>query len=202
MMATTPMVGPIEDRPPNLQNPHYAALDDRERAFVLEYPLDFNAIRAAERAGYGKNNKTIAYEILRRPHVSDALLYDLELRAAKNNIIIDRVLEEIASVAFSRLDNYVIDDYGNISLRSGAPVDSIRAVSRIKKRIRHEKDHNDNDVVTYETDIYLWNKVEALNMLMKHLGAFIERKVTATGSLEELMKLMNNQPNDPRSING
>ena len=36
--------------------PHLIPLDDRQRAFVLTYPEDFQPGKAAERAGYGNGN--------------------------------------------------------------------------------------------------------------------------------------------------
>jgi len=190
-VATTPSnLVPV---PANLQNPFFAQCDDKERAFVLEYPVDWNAIRACERAGYGRNKTNLAYEILRRPHVVYALLHNLSIRAEINNIQHHRLLEELAVVAFSNIAHYNIDDYGNVVLMAGAPDTAMRAVAKIKKRIRHEKKEDGTDVTIYETELALWNKVEAINMAMKHLGMFLRDKLSPT-NVEDILRALNNGP--------
>ncbi len=60
-----------------MKKPSY--LTDKEWAFVLEYPVDWNATRAAIAAGYSeKSAATIASENLRKPHIKEALahIYD------------------------------------------------------------------------------------------------------------------------------
>lgn len=49
-------------------------LTDKEWAFCLEYPKDWNGTQAAIRAGYSSNSAAeIAYENLRKPHIKAAL---------------------------------------------------------------------------------------------------------------------------------
>lgn len=49
-------------------------LTDKEWAFVLQYPIDWNATRAAKDAGYSeKSASVIGYENLRKPHIKKAL---------------------------------------------------------------------------------------------------------------------------------
>lgn len=192
--------GPLTpDEAPNRPDGWYMeGLTVMERAFVIEYPVDFSGVRAALRAGYGKGTNAKAAsarasELLSDPRIVTAILAQLQHMAERANVTRNRVLEEIAAIAFSRIDNYEIDDYGNVKLAAGAPDSALRAISRIKKKVRHEKDFNDNDVTIYETDIYLWNKNDALNAAMRHLGMFLDKKVSVTGTLEELMRMLNQQ---------
>lgn len=188
----------VEPAPNRPDGWYLSGLTDMEKAFVIEYPVDFSPTRAALRAGYGKGTNARAAsarasELLATPKIAEAILAQLQHMAERANVTRNRVLEEIAAIAFSRIDHYEIDDYGNVSLAKGAPDAAIRAISRIKKKVRHEKDHNDNDVVIYETDIYLWNKNDALNAAMRHLGMFLDKKVSVTGTIEELMRMLNQQ---------
>ena len=49
-------------------------LTDKQWAFVLEYPKDWNATQAAIRAGYSKNTASeIGYENLTKPQIREAL---------------------------------------------------------------------------------------------------------------------------------
>ena len=169
-----------------------------ERAFVIEYPIDFNATRAALRAGYGKGvNAGVAANqgslLLQDPRIVGAIMAQLQAMAERANIRQDRVLKEVAAIAFSKITNYEIDDYGNVALAEGAPAAALSAISRIKKKIRHEIGQDGEPITTYETELYLWNKNDALNSAMRHLGMFLDRKVTVVGTLEEMMKLLNEQ---------
>lgn len=129
--------------------------------------------------------------LMARPDVVSAILVELETRAERANIEAGRLLEELATVAFSNLHHYVIDDFGNVALADGAPDTAIRAVSKIKKRIKHHYDKEGELVsTTYETELSLWNKVEALNLAMKHRGMFIDRTLHVTGTLEQMLKLL------------
>lgn len=174
---------------------HLIPLDDRQRAFVLTYPEDFQPGKAAERAGYGNGNpesaRVMGTRLMANPAVVSAILVELETRSDRANIEAGALLEELAAVAFSNLTHYQIDDYGNVVLAPGAPDTAIRAVSRIKKKIRHSYDKEGNlEATTYETELYLWNKVEALNLAMKHRGMFIDRTLHVTGTLEEMLKVL------------
>lgn len=54
--------------------PKTDGLTDKERRFVEEYPIDFNATQAAIRAGYSKKSAAvIGHENLRKPKIQDAL---------------------------------------------------------------------------------------------------------------------------------
>lgn len=169
-----------------------APLDVKEQQFVYEFAKDHNITNAALRAGYGNGNKPSAKvagcRLMNDPKVLAAILVLLETRAIEANIEAARLLEEVAVVAYSSIDHYTIDDYGNVGLAPGAPHGSIRAVSKIKKKIRHETREDGTTTVTYETELALWNKVEALNLGMKHKGMFIERTVSLHTTLEDLIK--------------
>jgi len=179
-----------------------AGLDARERAFVQEYPVDFNATNAALRAKYGNGNaasaKVQGVRLMQDPRVVEALLALLETRAERANIEAGALLEELSVIAFSNIDHYRIDDYGNVSLAPGAPDKAIRCVSKIKKKVRHIKGKGDDerDEVIYETELSLWNKNEAINMAMKHRGMFIERVLSVTATLEDLLKATQAQPDE------
>ena len=182
---------------------HLIPLDDRQRAFVLTYPEDFQPGKAAERAGYGNGNpesaRVMGSRLMATPAVVSAILTELETRSERANIEAGKLLEELATVAFSSVDHFVIDDFGNVALAEGAPDKAIRSVSKIKKRVRHSFDKEGNVVgTTYETEISLWNKVEALNLAMKHRGMFIDRTLHVTGTLEEMLKVLAANNGAPR----
>lgn len=187
----TVRAGALGELPDSLRSA-MAPLDVKEQQFVYEFAKDHNMTLAALRAGYGNGNKPSAKvagsRLLNDPKVLAAILVLLETRAIEANVEAARLLEEVAVVAYSDISNYTIDDFGNVHLAAGAPQHAIRAVSKIKKKIRHETREDGTTTITYETEVALWNKVEAINLGMKHKGMFIERTLSLHTTLEDLIR--------------
>ncbi|MDY0884682.1 terminase small subunit [Dongia soli] len=77
-------------------------INDRQRAFVQEYLVDFSPRRAAIRAGYApKRANASAYTLIRRPDVQ-ALIAERQKEARlRAEITIDRIVAELAKIAFA-----------------------------------------------------------------------------------------------------
>jgi phage terminase small subunit len=173
-------------------------LTPKQAAFIREYVVDFNIGRAALRAGYGKgeNLHTASVkgsQLLADPRILQHIHAYLANAAERANLTKERILEELSVVAFSNIDHYTVDDNGNPTVKEGAPLSALRAVSRIKKRTRYEKDADGNMSPVHETEIFLWNKVDGLSMAMKHRGMFVEKRITVKASVEELMRTIADQ---------
>jgi phage terminase small subunit len=73
----------------------------RQRRFVEEYLVDLNATYAARRAGYSaRSASTTGYRLLQRSAVAAAVAEAQEKRAARTRVSADRVVTELAKVAF------------------------------------------------------------------------------------------------------
>lgn len=77
-------------------------LTPKQSTFVREYLIDLNGTQAAIRAGYSERSANrIATEFLREtPHVAQAVQEAMENRAKRTEIDGERVLREIACMAF------------------------------------------------------------------------------------------------------
>jgi phage terminase small subunit len=154
------------------------ALTLQQQRFVEEYLLDLNGTQAAIRAGYTKKNAdSIAIQLLRKPHVSEAVSTaeaEYLRRLGVRNL---SVLQELTRLGFSDITHYAIDDNGDVALTEGAPKHAMRAVSSLKKKIR-KISTEDGEHITYETEIKLWNKNDALGKLGEHLKLFGEKSAS------------------------
>ena len=149
------------------------SLNPKQIAFVREYLIDLNATQAAIRAGYSPATAgQSGHEYLNIPKIAEAIAVGKAQRLSRVNMTQDTVLEEMAALAKSSLDDYDIDDRGNVVLAEGAPRNAMAAVQSIKKKIRHDKDG-----VTYEVELRLWDKPGPLKLMGKHAGvrAFSDR---------------------------
>ena len=80
---------------------HRTKLNPRQAVFCAEYITDFNATQAAIRAGYAsKYAARVAYKMLLQPHIQEAVHREITARAKRTHITQDRVLRELAAVAF------------------------------------------------------------------------------------------------------
>lgn len=80
-----------------------ARLTDKQRRFVGEYLVDLNATAAAVRAGY--KNQDSGRQLIAKSHVAAAIAEAQNERSRRTNITADRVLNELASIAFDEGDD-------------------------------------------------------------------------------------------------
>ncbi|MHC4215670.1 MAG: terminase small subunit [Planctomycetota bacterium] len=147
-------------------------LTAQQRRFAEEYVIDLNGTAAAMRAGYSpKSAQATASRLMNTVSVShyiDSLILE---RGERCEVTADMVVRELAGLALSNIINYDFDEDGFVTLREGAPDIALRAVKKIKRRVRY--DENGDKII--ETELELWDKNAAIRMLGKHLGMFIER---------------------------
>lgn len=154
------------------------ALRGKQQRFVEEYLLDLNATQAAIRAGYsGKTARSIGQENLTKPDIQMAITAEMGARSQRTKITRDKVLEELAVIDFSNVKHYEIDDLGNLTLAKGVPESAYRAVSSLKKKIRHSGSGDEREV-TYETEVRFWDKVGAIRLTAQHLGMLNDTETT------------------------
>lgn len=76
-------------------------LTPRQRRFVDEYLIDLDGTHAAIRAGYRRSAaKHYGSHLLRRPDVAAAIAAAMAERSRRTGITPERVLEELARIAF------------------------------------------------------------------------------------------------------
>ena len=90
---------------------------------------DIQQREAAVKAGFSEHSAdTQASQVLKMPKVQAYMDAQNAARARRTRVTHDRVLREIASLAFSNIKDYVIDDAGEIHLRDGANRRAMKAV--------------------------------------------------------------------------
>ncbi|WP_182425738.1 terminase small subunit [Dielma fastidiosa] len=145
-----------------------AKLTDKQKKFVEEYLIDLNATQAAIRAGYSvKDAKEQGYENLTKPHIKEAISKAIAERSRRTGISQDRVVNELAKIAFVNMLD-VVDEEGKI--RSTASEDDLACIESIK----HKESSSINGDST-EREIKIASKLKALELLGKHLGMWNDK---------------------------
>lgn len=151
-------------------------LNARQQRFVDEYLIDLNATQAAIRAGYSPKSATeIACENMAKPYISAAIACAIAERSKRTGITQDRVLNELAKVAFIKLTD-IVDDTGRI--RPDATDEDRACIESIKYK-RMDSDTGSSE----EREVKASSKLRALELIGRHLGMF------ETRSSKELLKL-------------
>lgn len=135
-------------------------MTEKQKRFVEEYLIDLNAKQAAIRAGYSvKNADKIGSELLGKTRVQQAVSEAIAERSRRTGVNQDRVVRELARIAFSNFFDIVDPDTARI--RKDATEDDLACIQSIKIK--------PNEFGT-EREVRLFDKRAALVDLGKHLG--------------------------------
>ena len=155
--------------------------------FVSEYLVDLNATQAALRAGYGTTENSagvFANRILKNPKIKAAIQKEFAKRLERIELSQDRVVQELALLAFSDILDYEVNEATGrlIPLTNRRASRAVQSV-KIKRRTWTDKDGNPESEVT--TEIKLWDKTRAIELLMRHMGMMNGDDSKPTGTVEE-----------------
>lgn len=156
-------------------------MTEKQKIFADEYLIDLNATRAY-RVAYPsvKKDETAAQagsRMLRNVKVASYIQERMEERQKRTEITQDRVLEELAAIAFAKATDYAEVKEGQVIIKDTANLDKqqARAIAGIKEG-------------KFGIEVKLNDKEKALELLGRHLGMFKD-KLEVSGLEEEKKKL-------------
>lgn len=157
--------------------PKTDGLTDKQRRFVEEYPIDFNATQAAIRAGYSeKTAYSIGHENLNKPEIQSAIAERVTKIAEKVEITQERILQEYARIGFSDIRK-TLTPGGNLLNPNDWDDDTAAAIAGVEVVTRQlHTDDEDGPKIEYTHKIKTWDKPKALDAMAKHLGMFEGKK--------------------------
>lgn len=143
-----------------------AKLSEKQQRFVEEYLIDLNATQAAIRAGYKKSEytDTNANKLLENTRIKEAIDKAMAERSKRTGINQDRVIEELAKMAFINIADVL--DLDNARVKTDATDEDLACIQSIKIK--------PNEYGT-EREIKLYDKKSSLELLGKHLGMFKDK---------------------------
>lgn len=142
----------------------------KQARFVEEYLIDLNAAAAARRAGYtSRRSEAIGYENLTKPDIQAAIASAQRERSVRTGITADRVIKEIARVAFSDPRSVMQWGPGGVVLRDSTELTDDEAAAVAEVAETTTKDGG-------SLKVKLHSKTTALDQLAKHLGIYDDRQ--------------------------
>ena len=143
-------------------------LTDKQKRFCEEYLKDLNTTKAAKRAGYSKKTAySIGQKLLKKVEVKSRIDNLISKREKRTEITADRVVQELAKIAFSEIDNFIEWDENGIRIQSLVDISKkeIGCIAEFSESITDK---------SMNLKFKLYDKVKSLELLGKHLGIFIE----------------------------
>lgn len=156
-------------------------MTEKQKIFADEYLIDLNATRAYRKAYPSvKKDETAAAaaaRMLRNVKVAEYIQERMQERQKRTEITQDRVLQELAAIAFARATDYaeVKDECVKIKDTKDLDEQQVRAIAGIKEG-------------KFGIEVKLNDKEKALELLGRHLGMFKD-KVEVSSLEEEKKKL-------------
>lgn len=141
----------------------------KQKRFVEEYLIDLNATQAAIRAGYSPDTaQQMGSENLSKPVIKNAIDKAIAGRSRRTGINQDRVIQEIAKLAF--LNPIDVIDMDEATIKGEANRDDTACIASVKVKVIPGEDGN----IT-EREVKTYDKLKALELLGKHLGMFTDK---------------------------
>lgn len=166
-------------------------LTPKQKLFVEEYLIDLNATQAAIRAGYSERNAfKIGSELLQKTTIQEKLQERMHDREVRTEITQDKVLKELAAIAFSNGSDFakVVSKMGKNKLGEEVEYQDVELeltdkLPEYKKKAIAGIKRGKNGI-----EVSTCDKVRALELLGRHLGMFKD-KLEVSGLEKEKSKL-------------
>lgn len=147
-----------------------AKLTAKQQRFCDEYLIDLNATQAAIRAGYKRSDytDTNANKLLENTRIKETIEKAMAERSKRTGISQDRVIQELARIAFVNPIDVINTENGSVS--DSASDDDLACIQSVKvKTMSSDKGWSE------EREVKLNDKMKALELLGKHLGMFKDK---------------------------
>lgn len=168
----TGQVAKVPKRDPN-------KLTKKEALFCNYYVTSWNATKAAFNAGYSKHSAyAIGAENLKKPRVIKRIEKILSERMSSTKITHERILNELATIAFAKMPQVAEIRNGQMKL-----IDTDNLSDEVAGAIKTYSETITRDGGSQSVTLY--DKLDALRLLAKYSG--LDGLETKVSSLEELL---------------
>jgi phage terminase small subunit len=149
-------------------------LSPKQQRFVEEYLVDLNASAAMLRAGYKSKNPNVdASKLLAKPSIVAAVSALRDAESKKLGITRERVLTELARVAFSDVRK-LFNEHGGMRPIVSLDDEVAAAISHIK--LTSFTPPGEDAQTEYTKEVKLADKVSVLKDLARHMGVIEPEK--------------------------
>lgn len=157
------------------------ALTAKQKRFVAEYLIDLNGKQAAIRAGYSvRRAEVTASELLANRKVSEGVALAMAAREQRTHITQDRVLQELARIAFFDIRK-LYNEAGGMKAPHELDDEAAAVLSGVEVTEEYDGRGDDRVQVGVTKKAKVFDKGTALTLAMRHLG-MLKDKTELTGA--------------------
>jgi len=153
-------------------------MTDKQRMFCKEYQVDRNGTQAAIRAGYSKDSaRQVASDTMAKTYVRAYIEKILAQQSIRLDVSADRVIQEIAKMAYSNMEDYVsVKDGSIVGDLSTVTRDQMACVQEFTTEVNIEFDKDGNEVGKIRKSKFkLVDKKASLKMLGDYNKLFVQK---------------------------
>lgn len=183
-------------------------LTPKQERFVQEYLIDLNATQAAIRAGYSQRTaRQIGDENLSKPDIRAAIQSAKAERSKRTEITQDRVLQELARIAFFDLRTLYRED-GSLKAMSELDDDAAAVLAGVdvvetKGNAAMGGEDGLRHIPEFVKKVKIPDKVGALGLAMRHLGMLKDKQeITGPNGGPLVYEKIERRVVDPSNPNG
>lgn len=145
-------------------------LTPKQARFVEEYLIDLNATQAAIRSGYSKKTaRQIGEQNLSKLDIATEISAAQQKRSARTEITQDRVLQELARIAFFDIRKLYNSD-GSMKAPHDLDDDAAAVLSGVDVVEEFSGRGEDREQIGVTKKAKVFDKGSALTLAMRHLG--------------------------------
>ena len=162
-------------------------LTAKQCRFCEEYIIDLNAVAAYCRAGYkagGDAARANASRLLTNANVQNYIQQLQNDRSVRTMITADRVLQEIARVAFANIKQVAsFNRNEGVLFKDSAELsdDETAAIAEVSSRKVTRSVEGGTEIETVDLKMKMHNKIAALDLAARHLGLLEKTDSTIDG---------------------
>ena len=162
-------------------------LTPKQKLFVKEYLIDFNATKAAIRAGYSKKTAhSIGSENLTKPEILLCLQNEVSAKIEKIDDLSDSIIKELKKIAFSDIKDFLSFDENGVTFHDSDDVDGTVISEVLSTETITGKGEDANKRVQLKMKLH--DKIKALELLGRYKMLFTDKQVNTTVTFEEFLK--------------
>jgi len=145
-------------------------LSPKAKRFAREYIIDLSGKEAAIRAGYSRSGAAVrAHKLLKDPRVAILVQKYTDERNERLEITADKVVQEIAKLAFTDIGDYLNED-GDMK-----PLEELTPAQRKGIQEISDVSYGSGDSKTTRRKFKLADKRSNLELLGRHMRMFVDK---------------------------
>lgn len=160
-------------------------MNPRQRQFVLEYLIDYNASKAAERAGFSKKSSVrIGHELLQRDDVKGMINESVKAREQRLEITVDMIVKRLWWIANGNVSDLCDVTVNGMNMKDWdqVPAEKTYCVSAVNESIGAQGGGSKG--------FKMHDKNKALELLGRHLGAWNDKiKIEDVTPIKQIRRL-------------